>query len=104
MLMTICVQGESTLAKHTKVHFLTAYLEYLYDHGIRSDEYYLGDASRYLRFLLARTKAEDIDAFLETASSHTYRRRLAKTVRKFYQFASERLDLSLDPTIESRRN
>lgn len=92
------------MGKQIKVHFLTAYLEYLYDQGIRSDDYYVGDASRYLRFLLSRTKAEDIDAFVATASSHAYQRRLAKTIRKFYEFAGERLDLRLDPTIESRRN
>ena len=30
---------------------------------IKSEEYYLGDASRFLRFLLARLKEGDIKAF-----------------------------------------
>lgn len=41
------------MGKRATIHFLTAYVEYLLDQGIRSEEYYLGDASRFLRFLLS---------------------------------------------------
>ena len=41
------------LRKNSKVHFLTSYVEYLMDNGIRSEEYYVGDASRFIRYLLA---------------------------------------------------
>ena len=92
------------MSKQAKVHFLTAYLEYLYDHGIKSETDYLGDASRYLRFLLARSGADDIAAFLGTASSPSYRKRLTKTLRKFYAFARERLDIDRDPAALFGRN
>ena len=71
-----------------KVHFLTAYIEFLLDEGIKSEEYYLGDASRFLRFLLARVEEGDIQAFVEN-SSPSYQRRLRKTLRKFYAFAQK---------------
>ncbi|MBO8142240.1 MAG: hypothetical protein H0Z37_08715 [Firmicutes bacterium] len=86
------------MAKQARTYFLTAYVEYLLDSGIRSEEYYLGDASRYLRFLLARTTASDIDAFVATAArSPAYRNRLRKTLRRFYRFARERLGTPVDP-------
>ena len=85
------------MGKQAKVHFLTAYLEYLLEHGIKSEYYYLGDASRYLRFLLRQSGPETVEAFLQCASSPTYRRRLIKTLRKFYAFANERLDLPDNP-------
>lgn len=91
------------VAKSSKVHFLTSYLEYLYDQGIKSEDYYLGDASRFLRFLLARASDAELAAFLESASSPAYRRRLAKTLKKFYAFANERLEIQKDPTAQLGR-
>lgn len=76
-----------------KVHFLTAYIEFLLDEGIKSEEYYLGDASRFLRFLLARVEEGDIQAFVEN-SSPSYQRRLRKTLRKFYAFAQKELQIT----------
>jgi len=82
------------LAKQSRTYFLTAYVEYLLDEGIRSEDYYLGDASRFLRFLLARATAADVEAFIDaTAHSPAYAARLRKTLRKFFRFARERLDL-----------
>lgn len=79
---------------YNKVHFLTAYVEYLLDCGIRSEEYYLGDASRFLRFLLANSTEEDVKRFIrESAYSPHYRKRLEKTLRKFFIFCSERLSI-----------
>lgn len=88
------------MGKKSSVHIITAYLEFLMDQGIRSEYYYVGDASRYLRFLLAKSDRADVEAFLGCASSPAYRRRLLKTVRKFYAFAQERLGLPHDPTSE----
>ena len=85
------------VSKQARVHFLTAYLEYLYDQGSKSEYYYVGDASRYLRFLIQNSRPEDIQAFLSTSSSAAYRRRLAMTLKKFYAFAAERLDVTNDP-------
>lgn len=73
---------------------MTAYVEYLLDHGIRSEEYYLGDASRYLRFLLAESGPDQIERFIKgTARSSSYEARLRKTLRKFHAFAEERLGI-----------
>lgn len=86
------------MAKQSRIYFLTAYVEYLLDHGIRSEEYYLGDASRYLRFLLARSGPQDVEDFLAAAArSPSYRARLRKTLRKFYAFAQERLGVPTNP-------
>mgnify|MGYP001382455343 CR=1 FL=1 len=85
------------MAKQSRTYFLTAYVEYLLDQGIRSEETYLGDASRYLRFLLGRTGPADVEAFLASARSPAYRARLSKTLRKFYAFARERLGVPADP-------
>lgn len=79
------------MGKRPTVHFLTAYVEYLWDQGIRSEEYYLGDASRFLRFLLASTTADQVELFIESHRSPAYRARLEKTLRKFFAFAQDKL-------------
>ncbi len=67
------------MSKRAKVHFLTLYVEYLLDQGIRSEEYYLGDASRFLRHLLATATPRQVEEYiLTTTDSATYRRRLEK--------------------------
>lgn len=86
------------VAKKSRMYFLTAYVEYLLDQGIRSEEYYLSDASRFLRFLLARASAEDIITFItQSADSPTYEQRLRRTLRKFYRFANAHLGIDHDP-------
>lgn len=85
------------MGKNSKVHFLTAYTEYLFDQGIKSEYYYLGDASRFMRFLLEQATEEDLQKFLATSASRSnYEKRLRKTLKKFYQFAAERLNISTD--------
>lgn len=85
------------MSKNTKVHFLTAYIEYLLDEGIKSEYYYVGDASRFLRFLLAEATEEDFQRFLAaSAKQDAYEKRLRKTLKKFYKFASEKLDIEAD--------
>ncbi|HHU62339.1 MAG: hypothetical protein QM401_07720 [Bacillota bacterium] len=80
------------MSKKAKIHFLTAYVEYLLDQGIRSEEYYLGDASRFLRFLLANTTYEQIESYINnTNRSPSYRARLETSLRKFFVFAEEKL-------------
>ncbi|NMB21072.1 MAG: hypothetical protein GX979_09395 [Firmicutes bacterium] len=82
------------MSKRAKIHFLTAYVEYLLDQGIRSEEYYLGDASRFLRYLLATTTPEQVETYIaSTHHSKAYQNRLEKTLRKFFLFAHERLSL-----------
>ncbi len=82
------------MGKNSKVHFLTAYTEYLFDEGIKSEYYYLGDASRFARFLLSQATEDDLNSFLSASANGTqYEKRLRKTLKKFYQFASERLDI-----------
>lgn len=81
------------MATKGRVYFLTAYIEFLLDEGIKSEEYYLGDASRFLRFLLSRVDEGDIQAFMEHTSP-SYQRRLRKTLRKFCIFAQEKLKIN----------
>lgn len=83
------------MSKNAKVHFLTAYVEYLLDSGIRSEEYYLGDASRFMRYLLANATEEDVYRYINGATrSPSYRNRLEKTLKRFFLFASERLAIN----------
>lgn len=83
------------MAKRPRVYFLTAYVEYLLDEGIRSEEYYLGDASRYVRWLLAQTTAADVHRYIEErTTSPTYKARLRKTLNKFTTFVEERLHIT----------
>ncbi len=92
------------MSKRAKVHFLTAYVEYLLDQGIRSEEYYLGDASRFLRHLLATATKEQIDSYI--CSSHhsdSYRTRLEKTLRKFFLFASENLAMEIGELLDRQK-
>lgn len=80
------------MSKRAKIHFLTAYVEYLLDQGIRSEESYLGDASRFLRHLLANTTVEQVQAYIcSDHHSPAYRNRLEKTLKKFFCFAHEQL-------------
>jgi len=92
------------LSKQAKVHFLTAYQEYLYDEGIKSEDTYLGDASRFLRHLIRQSTLEDIEAFVSHFRSPGYRRRLRWTLRKFYAFAVLRLGVERNPLDESCTN
>jgi len=86
------------LGKAPCVHFMTAYIEYLLDQGIRTENDYLGDASRFLRFLLARATPADVAEFVSTRSNEIeYQRRLTCRLRKFYKFAGERLDIVNNP-------
>jgi adenine C2-methylase RlmN of 23S rRNA A2503 and tRNA A37 len=86
------------MGKAPRVHFLTAYFEYLLDQGIKTENDYLGDASRFLRFLLARATPDDIDLFISNrASGVHYQRRLKGRLRKFYKFAQEELGITHNP-------
>ncbi|WP_461370665.1 hypothetical protein [Candidatus Darwinibacter acetoxidans] len=89
-IQTSTSKGE-IMSKRPAVHFLTAYVEYLLDQGIRSEEYYLGDASRFLRFLLASTTPDQVETYIHSHASPAYRARLEKTLRKFFAFAQEKL-------------
>ena len=91
------------MGKRATIHFLTAYVEYLWDQGIRSEEYYLGDASRFLRFLLANTTAEQVQSYIRSHSSPAYRARLEKTLRKFFLFAQEKLAIEVEQIVERQK-
>jgi len=93
------------VAKRGKVHFLTAYIEYLFDEGIRSEYVYVSDASRFLRFLLERADTSDVQEFLNSStSSENYRQRLTGTLTKFFMFANERLGISNNPVRQRKES
>ena len=82
------------MAKMSKVHFMTSYFEYLLRRGIRSEDDYIGDASRFLRFLIANTRSEDIVAFFDSCqASPGYRRRMRRTLRRFFEYSREHLEI-----------
>ena len=92
------------MSKNVKVHFLTAYVEYLFDNGIRSEEYYLGDASRFMRYLLANATEEDVQRYIRDAGrSPSYQDRLEKTLKRFFLFASERLAVDLPHLLQTQK-
>ncbi len=91
------------MGKQPTVHFLTAYVEYLLDQGIRSEEYYLGDASRFLRFLLANTTPDQVMSYIHSHDSPAYRARLEKTLRKFFAFAQEKLAIDTAQILEIQK-
>ena len=43
---------------------MTSYVEYLLRLGIRNEDDYIGDVSRFLRYLLTQVDNGDIEAFL----------------------------------------
>lgn len=82
------------MSKMSKVHFMTSYFEYLLRAGIRSEDDYIGDASRFLRFLLANTRSDDVYAFFESCrASPGYRRRMQRTLRRFFEYSREHLEI-----------
>ncbi|MGI6559081.1 MAG: hypothetical protein ACOX20_09205 [Limnochordia bacterium] len=86
------------MGKMSKVYFLTAYIEYLLDQGIRSEDYYLGDASRFLRFLLQKVGPAEIEEFLTaSANSDNYRRRLRENLAEVLHLCREHLEITSDP-------
>lgn len=86
------------MGKAPRVHFLTAYFEYLLDQGIKTENDYLGDASRFLRFLAGRATPADVELFIcERAAGVHYQRRLKCRLRKFYRFAQEHLGIAHNP-------
>ncbi|NLY11559.1 MAG: hypothetical protein GX020_07740 [Firmicutes bacterium] len=88
------------MRKNSKVHFLTSYVEYLMDNGIRSEEYYVGDASRFIRYLLANVTEKDVINFIEqSAQGVTYKLRLQKTLKRFFTFAAQNLAIKTLPQI-----
>lgn len=92
------------MGKRAKIHFLTAYVEYLLDQGIRSEEYYLGDASRFLRHLLAGVTTEQVHSYIcSSHHSEAYRLRLEKTLRKFFSFAQENLSIEIGEILDRQK-
>jgi hypothetical protein len=86
------------MGKSARVYFLTAYIEYLLDQGIHTEETYLGDASRFLRYLLSTVTDKEIDQYIKRqTTSVSYAKRLRCSLRKFFNFANERLQIADHP-------
>jgi hypothetical protein len=92
------------LAKASKTYFLTSYMEYLLKSGIKSEEDHLGDASRFLRYLLSRTQLDDFEGFCSLCNASTgYRRRLKRTLMRFFLYTQEELGVSMPITSDLNR-
>ena len=53
----------------SRVHFMTSYVEYLLRLGIRNEDDYIGDVSRFLRYLLTQVDNGDIEAFFAACNA-----------------------------------
>ena len=80
----------------SRVHFMTSYVEYLLRLGIRNEDDYIGDVSRFLRYLLTQVDNGDIEAFFAACNAPPgYRRRLRRTLRRFFDYSREHLDIDV---------
>jgi len=78
------------MATRADVFFLTAYMGHLMGDGIRSEQVYVADASRFLRFLLERSCERDVEEFVASrARSAQYAKRLRGRIRRFARFMQE---------------
>lgn len=76
---------------------MTSYFECLMRSGIRSEDDYIGDASRFLRYLLSEARDEDILRFFAHCSaSPGYQRRLRRTLRRFFAYLQEHLEIEVE--------
>ena len=68
-------------------YLMAAYLEALLAEGIRTEERFVADAGRFIRYLLVHAGPDAIEPFLEeTTRSVTYRRRLRASLERFLRF------------------
>lgn len=75
---------------------MTSYVEYLLRSGIKNEDDYIGDVSRFLRYLLAQVDLNDVEAFFTACNaSPGYRRRLKRTLRRFFNYSQEHLDIEI---------
>lgn len=75
---------------------MTSYAEYLLRAGIRNEEDYIGDLSRFLRYLLSRVDAAAIEGFFaHCRASPGYRRRLRRTLGRFFAYSGEHLAIKV---------
>lgn len=82
------------MRKLSRVHFMTSYFEYLLRNGIRNEDDHVGDASRFLRYLLSTVEATDVDAFFASCNaSPGYQRRLRRTLGRFFRYSKECLEI-----------
>ncbi len=78
-----------------KTYFITSYMEFLLLEGLRCEETYVGDASRFLRFLLENTTTEVISEFIEkSGNTPASRRRISSSINRFLKFAQNDLQIA----------
>ncbi|MDD2430991.1 MAG: hypothetical protein PHD88_03310 [Firmicutes bacterium] len=79
----------------SKTYFITGYMEFLLKQGLKYEETYVGDASRYLRFLLSTAPADSVEKFIaQSGSSPSYHRRLTSSLNRFLDFTRNNLEIS----------
>lgn len=70
-------------------------MEFLLLEGLRCEETYVGDASRFLRFLLENATPEVIRDFIEkSGNTPASRRRISSSIQRFLQFAQNDLKIA----------
>lgn len=70
-------------------------MEFLLLEGLRCEETYVGDASRFLRFLLENTTTEVISEFIEkSGNTPASRRRISSSINRFLKFAQNDLQIA----------
>lgn len=79
----------------SKTYFITAYMEHLLKQGLKHEEVYVGDASRFLRYLLSTAPEDAVQKFITASgTSPSYHRRLSSSLNRFLAFAQSHLDIS----------
>ncbi len=80
--------------KASRTYFLTSYMEYLLCEGLKCEETYVADASRFIRYLLVNAPLESVKEFVaQSGNTSSYRRRLISSLNRFLNFAEKELDL-----------
>lgn len=81
--------------KASKIYFITAYMEFLLKEGLKCEEVYVGDASRFLRFLLAQASSEALLEFVNQSSkTEASRRRVISSLNRFLTFINSNLEIT----------
>jgi len=91
------------MGKRATIHFLTAYVEYLLDQGIRSEEYVFRRRFPFSPLPAGQYHGRTGSKLYPLPQLPAYRARLEKTLRKFFLFAQEKLAIEVEQIVERQK-
>jgi len=69
-------------------------MEYLLSEGLKCEETYVADASRFVRYLIANAPLKSVEEFVaHSGNTLSYRRRLISSINRFLSFAQKDLNI-----------